>query len=380
MPQAPGVHPNKITADGQEIGPRPPRSHAPVPSIPRSSHPPARVISVARRASSNLIDDPYNRRIAIDPWLLEQTEVNSVRILVTGAAGFVGSNLARQLAASGHEVVALDNFSSASWTHLIEFGGDVLTCDISGDTAALAAAGPFDVIFHEASITDTTVMDQRHMMHNNVEGFRKLLELAIAWKARVVWASSAATYGRGPAPMKESQPAAPLNVYGYSKLAMERLAEARKPRLAHPIVGLRYFNVYGAGENHKGKFASMIGQLARQMRAGKRPRIFADGDQKRDFVYIDDVVQANLRAMASKTSGVFNVGSGEAASFNQIIQQLNRVLKTHLPPEYFENPYSFFQTWTEADLTESRRILDYHPQFNLQRGIDAYHASGELGM
>jgi len=304
-----------------------------------------------------------------------------VRALVTGGAGFIGSNLAKRLAADGHATVVADDFSSASWHNLITYGGDVVTCDVSAgqDGSRLAVLGPFDVIFHQASITDTTVMDQRKMMHNNVEGFRTILELAERWGSRVVWASSAATYGRGPAPMKESQPPAPLNVYGYSKLAMERLAAQHAPKLKHPIVGLRYFNVYGAGENHKGKFASMIGQLARQMRAGKRPRIFYDGEQKRDFVYIDDVVAANLAAANAKSSGVFNVGSGAAASFNAIIEALNRLLKTDLPPEYIDNPYDFFQTWTEADLTQSRRVLKYEPKYDLPKGMESYHASGQLG-
>ena len=302
-----------------------------------------------------------------------------MRVLVTGGAGFIGSNLIKRLVADKHDTVALDDFSSATWTNLIDYPGDVLTCDVSGDISRLQALEPFEVIFHQASITDTTVMDQRKMMTNNVEGFRNVLDLAARWGSRVVWASSAATYGRGPAPMKEGQPAVPLNVYGYSKLAMERLAERYADRLKQPIVGLRYFNVYGAGETHKGKFASMIGQLARQMREGRRPRIFRDGEQKRDFVYIDDVVSANLAAMSAKSPGVFNVGSGAAATFNQVIEELNRVLRTDLQPDYFENPYSFFQTWTEADLTQSRRVLRYEPKFDLRRGIDAYHASGRLG-
>ena len=302
-----------------------------------------------------------------------------MRILVTGGAGFIGSNLAKRLVGDGHQVVALDDFSSGDWNNLIDFRGDVLTLDVSAETSPLERTEPFEVIFHEASITDTTVMDQRKMMHNNVEGFRKVLDLAAKWQSRVVWASSAATYGRGASPNKESQPAAPLNVYGYSKLAMERLADRYREKLKHPIVGLRYFNVYGAGENHKGKFASMIGQLARQMRGGKRPRIFTDGEQRRDFVYIDDVIQANLRAMTAKAGGVFNVGSGAANSFNRVVSELNRVLGTNLPPEYFENPYSFFQNWTEADLTEARRGLGYAPAYDLARGIDAYHESGQLG-
>jgi ADP-L-glycero-D-manno-heptose 6-epimerase len=223
-------------------------------------------------------------------------------------------------------------------------------------------------------------MDQRKMMHNNVEGFRNLLDLAIRWGSRVVWASSAATYGRGPSPNKESQKPSPLNVYGYSKLAMEHLAAQHAPRLKHPIVALRYFNIYGPGEQHKGKFASMIHQLAKQMRAGNRPRIFKNGEQKRDFVYIDDVMAANVAAMTSKQSGVFNVGSGAAASFNDVVAQLNRVLKTDLPPDYIDNPYDFFQTHTEADLTQSRAVLGYSPQYDLQKGVDAYFASGTLGM
>ena len=302
-----------------------------------------------------------------------------MRILVTGGGGFIGSNLVKRLAADGHYTVALDDFSSGHWTNLIDYNGDVMTLDLAGDLSPLRAIGPFDVIFHQGSITDTTVMDQRKMMQNNVEAFRQLLDLASQWKSRMVWASSAATYGRGASPNKESQPPAPLNVYGYSKLAMERLSLRYADRLPHPIIGLRYFNVYGAGENHKGKFASMIGQLARQMRAGKRPRIFHDGEQRRDFVYIDDVVSANLATLQCKTAGVYNVGSGASYTFNQVVEQLNRVLKTDLPPEYFENPYDFFQTWTEADLTQSRKVLKYDPQFDLARGVDAYYASGQLG-
>jgi len=303
-----------------------------------------------------------------------------VRILVTGGAGFVGSNLAKRLAADGHNTLVLEDFSSASWTNLVDYPGDVLTADLAGDLSALSSLPAFDLIFHQASITDTTVMDQWKMMHNNVEAFRQLLDLALKWKSRVVWASSAATYGRGPSPNKESQAPQPLNVYGYSKLAMERLAQRYAPQLAQPIVGLRYFNVYGQGETHKGKFASMIHQLAKQMRSGKRPRIFYDGQQRRDFVYIEDVIAANLAAAQCKTSGVFNVGSGTSFTFNQVVEQLNRVLKTDLPPDYFENPYSFFQTWTEADLTQSRKVLGYEPKYDLARGIDAYHTSGHLGI
>ena len=303
-----------------------------------------------------------------------------MRILVTGGAGFIGSNLAKRLSDEGHEVSILDDFSSAHWTNLVGFKGDVMTADIAHPPVALWAHLGFEVIFHEASITDTTVHDQHRMMDNNVEGFRNLLDLAVIWKSRVIWASSASIYGRRQPPNSETQPPDPLNVYACSKMVMEQLAERYAARLAHPIVGLRYFNVYGPGEDHKGKFASMIHQLAKQMRGGKRPRIFTPGEQKRDFVYVDDVIQANLKAMKASSSGVYNVGCGGAFTFNQVVGELNAALATDLPPEYFENPYSFTQDWTQADVTQTRKGLGYEPQYDLKKGVAAYLASGKLGI
>jgi ADP-L-glycero-D-manno-heptose 6-epimerase len=299
-----------------------------------------------------------------------------MRILVTGGAGFIGSNLAKRLAKEGHEVVVLDNFSSGHFSNLVDFHGDV----ISGDCEWAEPCPRCDVIFHEASITDTTVTDQLLMMRNNVEGFRHVLAWAARWSARVVWASSAATYGNLPAPNKLTDTPHPLNVYGYSKLAMERLARLWAEEHAKlPIIGLRYFNVYGPGEGHKGKFASMIYQLSLQMKAGKRPRIFKAGEQRRDFVSIEDVIQANFLAMNVKSAQhgpmaeVFNVGCGRAATFNEVIAGLNAALGTKLEPEYIENPYSFFQNHTEADISETTRVLGYQPRYtNVAEGIAAY--------
>jgi ADP-L-glycero-D-manno-heptose 6-epimerase len=192
-----------------------------------------------------------------------------------------------------------------------------------------------------------------------------------------VWASSAAVYGNLPAPNKLSDTPHPLNVYGYSKLAMERLAHLwAQEHTKLPIIGLRYFNVYGPGEAHKGKFASMIWQLSRQMKAGKRPRIFTDGEQKRDFVSIEDVIHANLLAMNvdhPPLAAVFNVGSGRAHTFNQVVAGLNKALHTKLEPDYFENPYAFFQNHTEADITQTTKILGYKPHFSeVAKGIATY--------
>jgi ADP-L-glycero-D-manno-heptose 6-epimerase len=244
--------------------------------------------------------------------------------------------------------------------------------------------GPFDVISHQASITGVIpeaggTTDPHKMMRNNVETFRALLDFAVGTNARVVWASSCSVYGRGAVPMKESQPRDPLNVYAFSKMTMENMAARYAKELSHPIVGLRYSNAYGPGEAHKGKLASMIHQLAAQMRAGKRPRIFTPGTQKRDFVYIDDVVQANVKAMSAKEAGSFNAGAGRSWSFNEVVAELNRVLKTDLQPDYFENPYGFTQDWTETDQSLAKQKLGYEPKFDLRAGVEAYHASGKLG-
>ena len=308
-----------------------------------------------------------------------------MRILVTGGAGFIGSAIARRLAREGHDVTAADSFLSGGWQNLIDFNGDVLTLKDHDDVQSMIDLGAFDVIFHEAALTGviaadgSATSDPHRMLRNNVETFRKILDWAVATKARVVWASSCSVYGRGAVPMKESQPSDPLNTYAFSKVCKERLAKRYEPKLSHPIVGLRYSNVYGPGEAHKGRLASMIHQLAIQMRANKRPRIFSAGQQKRDFVYIDDVVEANVCAMKSKVSGVFNGGAGRSWSFNEVVAELNHVLKTDLQPDYFTNPYGFTQDWTETDQTLAREKIGYQPKFDLRAGVEAYHVSGKLG-
>src|SRR3989304_10064702 len=147
--------------------------------------------------------------------------------------------------------------------------------------------------------------------------------------------------------MAEDQPPRPAKFYGFSKALRENLA--RRYAAASPdfrIVGLRYVNWYGPREAHKGAAASMVYQLAAQIRAGKRPRIFKHGEQKRDFVYIRDVVKATLMAASAERSGIYNVGSGRATSFNELIALLNKALGTGDEPEYFENPYGVYQPHT----------------------------------
>jgi ADP-L-glycero-D-manno-heptose 6-epimerase len=138
------------------------------------------------------------------------------------------------------------------------------------------------------------------------------------------------------------------------------------------IIGLRYFNVYGPREAHKGVPASMVYHLSKQMKAGQRPRIFKHGEQKRDFVYVKDIVEGSILALGAKQSGIYNLGYGQARSFNDLVDVLNKSLGTNLRPDYFDNPHAHYQNFTEADLTRVRDALGYQPQFSLERGVADY--------
>lgn len=303
-----------------------------------------------------------------------------MRILVTGAAGFVGSNIALQLEKEGHSVIALDDFSSGNFENLLGFQGDMVSAALfKGRDYWPDQVGNVDLIIHEAAITDTTVMDQKRMMEENVEAFREVLSFAAHHQVKAVaYASSAAVYGGGEVPMRESSPRRPMNVYGFSKQIMENTA-ARFAK-DHPeirVAGVRYFNVFGPGEQFKGKFASMIWQLSLQMKAGRRPRIFEFGDQYRDFIYVKDVAQATILAAKSAPNGVYNVCTGQKTTFNQIISHLNDTLGTTLEPEYFKNPYSFYQNETLGDPALAAKTFGFKANYSMGLAIKDYFGSGK---
>ena len=302
-----------------------------------------------------------------------------MRILVTGGAGFIGSNLALTLQKKflKAEITIVDDFRSGDFKNLIDFEGEIITLDLSlwESWEYLRKNFRFDVIFHCAAITDTTVHNQKEMMEVNTNVFKFLIETAIKdWKAtHIIYSSSAAVYGNCPVPMKEEGCLKPENIYGFSKLAMDRIAlNYMQKKIDTNIVGLRYFNVYGPRESHKGKTASMVYQLIKKMANNVPPRIFKWGEQKRDFVYIKDVIRANLLALEKNRSGIYNVGTGQARSFNELIEIINQVLGTNFQPIYFDNPYPFYQNLTLADLTKISKELGYKPQWSLEEGVKDY--------
>jgi ADP-L-glycero-D-manno-heptose 6-epimerase len=303
-------------------------------------------------------------------------------VVVTGGAGFVGSNLTLEMAKRypDAQLTVIDDFRSGDFKNLEGYKGDIIAADMAGINLKHYFGGKkVDLVFHLASITDTTDHNQFRQVHDNVEAWRNLLDYFAGRKTRFVYASSAATYGIAAGINRIEQTPKPANVYAFSKVQLDNLARSwAEENKTQTVVGLKYFNVYGPRESHKGAAASMMIQLARQMRRGEHPRIFTDGEQKRDFVYVKDIVTATILAARARASGVYNAGSGVPRTFNDIIANLNRVLKTDLPPFYIDNPHVHYQPHTEADLTATTAALRYKPKYTLETGIDDYFASGFL--
>jgi ADP-L-glycero-D-manno-heptose 6-epimerase len=296
-----------------------------------------------------------------------------MKCLVTGGAGFIGSNLALELEKQGHEVTIVDNFLSGTKENLKDFKGKFIELDISNE---FELNDKFEIIFHLAAITDPRFGDDKETVRANIQGFKNIIKLAEKNNAKLIYASTAGLYGNGPVPMKEDQDKQMISAYGASKLVMDEIANKIFDKMH--IVGLRYFNVFGPNEKHKGKPASMIYHLSKQIKAGKKPRIFKQGEQKRDHIYVKDAVDATIKAVDAKKSCIVNLGTGIATDFNELIKVLNEVLGTNFEPEYFDMPYDpkTYQSNTQADTTKAEEFLNFKAKWALKEAIEDY--MGEL--
>ncbi len=314
--------------------------------------------------------------------------------VVTGAAGFIGSRIVEGLNRRGiRDILAVDNLQ-----HADKFR-NLAGCEIADylDQSELLPAlerlsGEVEAVLHQGACSDTMESDGRYMMENNYRYSKLLLEWCQDEAVPLLYASSAAVYGAGPEYREERSCEKPLNVYGYSKFLFDQYVRAVLPGASAQVAGLRYFNVYGPNEAHKGRMASVAFHAWNQFRDEGRVKLFVgsdgyrDGEQRRDFIHVDDVVAVNLWLLERReVSGIFNCGTGKAQSFNRVAAAvINTVRGTASTApelaaqgliEYIPFPPPLlgkYQSFTEADMTKLRQA-GYPGEFmGVDEGVAAY--------
>ncbi|WGK81301.1 ADP-glyceromanno-heptose 6-epimerase [Vibrio aestuarianus] len=308
-------------------------------------------------------------------------------IIVTGGAGMIGSNIIKALNEKGiSDILVVDNLKNGrKFQNLVDLDiadymdrDDFLAQVMAGDDF-----GPIEAVFHEGACSATTEWNGKYIMLNNYEYSKELLHYCLEREIPFLYASSAATYGDTDTFVEEKQYEGALNVYGYSKQQFDNYvrrvwqdAQQHGEKLSQ-VTGFRYFNVYGPREQHKGSMASVAFHLNNQMNAGENPKLFAGSETfQRDFVYVGDVAAVNLWFMDSGVSGIYNLGTGNAESFQEVAKA---VIKHHgkgevetIPfPEHLKGAY---QEFTQADLSKLRSTGCDHKFKTVAEGVAEYMA------
>lgn len=286
-----------------------------------------------------------------------------MKIFVTGGCGFIGGKLCQALIREGFEVFSLMHEGDSSPHPLITLISWSEARDLK-----------FDMCYHQAANNNTMDINLASMAESNVLMPSSLFEsLRKNGCRKFVYASSTAVYGNSVGPYTELSAVDPLNAYAESKLAFEEFAEdfARETGLA--VLGLRYCNVYGPGECHKGKRSSMIRQILIRMISGFSPQVFRDGEQKRDWVHVDDVIKANIACVGCERSGVVNIAGGRSFSFNELIEKVNKQIGGDIKAEYLECDFKErYQNETLCDISRAKEWMGWMPSITMDRGIEDY--------
>ena len=302
-----------------------------------------------------------------------------MKALVTGGAGFIGSNLALALLARGHDVRLLDNFSTGHRANLEPLDAEVVEGDLRSYERVAAAVGGVEVVFHQGALPSVprSIQDPLTSTAVNVEGtLNVLLAARDAGVRRVVFASSSSVYGDAPGmPRRESQPLAPLAPYAVSKLAAEQYCMVANRVYGVETVALRYFNVFGERQDPLSGYAAVIPKFIRMMLDGQRPTIFGDGQTSRDFTHVENVVEANLAAAVEPAAAgrVMNIAVGSSHTLNELVSTLQGLVDSELEPEYGP-PRPGDVSESLADVSLARKLLGYEPRIGFEEGLQRTNA------
>jgi len=298
-----------------------------------------------------------------------ESELTDKTILITGGAGFIGSNLANHLVGS-NDVIVVDDCSLGTSENLDE---DVSLFDV--DVLDLAGLDDdVDVLFHLAALSSREMHedDPRRGARVNVEGFVSAVEAVKDSCNTVVYASTSSIYGSRTEPSSTSMDVEARTGYEASKLAREHYGEYYANQYGMNVAGMRFFSVYqgfGGNEEHKGSYANTVSQFADAIANGEKPELFGDGSQTRDFTHVDDVVRALDLAAVEELNGVYNVGTGESYSFNEMVDLINEVLGTDIEPRYVECPFENYVHDTLADASGFREDTGWKPRVRFEDGV-----------
>ncbi|MCK4800190.1 NAD-dependent epimerase/dehydratase family protein [Candidatus Parcubacteria bacterium] len=295
-----------------------------------------------------------------------------MKILVTGGAGFIGSNLVHDLTKEDNEIIVVDNLSTGDLNNISDVMDKIKFIETScSEVSKIKELKGLDGIYHYGVPSTTQLYrDDKSLVGGAVNDFIEILELAKREDCKVIYASSSSVYNGNIPPFKEDMPVMIKDFYTEARHLMERVAKLYNDFYNVRSVGFRFFSVYGPREEAKKNFANLISQFLWDMKKGKAPLIYGDGTQTRDFTYVDDINRGFRLGMESNIDNdVFNLGTGECYSLNELVSILNEILDTNINPIYKENPIQNYVQETLADASKAREHFGFEPKVHLREGI-----------